>query len=92
LFKKPGGVTAARSIWETQFAAALRVVSFQSAVVRESQSHRNTRLNSTSINADRSADGTETRSFLIELRAVFKGCAHRYMARLKACFENRCGW
>ncbi|MBC7965065.1 MAG: hypothetical protein H7Z17_03985 [Fuerstia sp.] len=52
MFKKPGGVAAAGGGWETQSAASLRVVSFQSPVGSESQDHAIERLNSEQISAE----------------------------------------
>jgi hypothetical protein len=88
LFKKPGGFTAARSIWETQSAAALRVGSFQCSVFSQSHGCRIDRSNSFLLIAERRANTAVSSSGFGDLLALFMVSAHRDPTQHVACFEN----
>jgi hypothetical protein len=63
LFKKPGGVAAARGPWEKQVAAVLRVFGFQCSVFGKSQEYGTEPQNSTPVSVKRRPDGADTGTF-----------------------------
>jgi len=88
LFKKPGGIAAAGSIWETQSATPLRVVSFPTAVCSESHEDASDRRDFALSIAERRTEAAKPSSVFSQLLALFMVCAHRDPTRLDACFEN----
>jgi hypothetical protein len=92
LFKKPGGVATAGGVWETQFAASLRVFSFQCSVFSQSQRQSATGWDLALLIAGGRADVRASWSIFGELLALLKVSAHRDPTRLNTCFEigRRC--
>jgi hypothetical protein len=89
LFKKPGGVAAAGGVWETNFAAWLRVFGFQCSVFSESQERVAERRDLALLISGGRADAAKSSSVFSQLPALFMISAHGDPTRLEACFEMR---
>ena len=82
----------AGGVWETQFAAWLRVFSFRCSVFSESQERAAERRDLALLIAGGGADVRASWSNFGELLALLKVSAHRDPTRVNACFEisRRC--
>jgi len=78
--------------WEKQSAASLRVASFQSPVISESDELATDHRDFALCMDKRHAEAEKRSAIFSQLVTLFMVRAHRDPTRLSACFQNRREW